>query len=332
MTQCDWTRAALSHFNFRSLAQLSETTLKASAFKDALSGHPNQAWVTQVLLPIVSQEGARIGCTMPFAPAMCKARPLYDQKSAKLYDNCKKGLLNGWLAGPWWFQDPLLPPCIVSPCDAVPKKHSSKMRSVHDLSAGHFSVNDFINKEDFSPKLGTFAQALDNITCGRGCWMAIIDVMNAFPHVWVHREDRKFYGFRVGDLVFIDGRLPFGSRSSPYLWQQVETALVWICNSKGVRSIVDYVDDHCLTARSHSTILRYVTIFYQVCEYLGIPVAVQKTQVGQRVVFLGLILDSLLWRVCLEPDSRIRLLAEVRSWLHDGTPDYSETCSRLSAN
>ena len=50
---------------------------------------------------------------------------------------------------------------------------------------------------------------------GHGSLLAKIDIKSAYRLIPVHPHDRKWLGMQWYQLLYIDGMLPFGLRSSP---------------------------------------------------------------------------------------------------------------------
>lgn len=159
--------------------------------------------------------------------------------------------------------------------------------------------------------------AINNVLrAGKGCFQGIVDVETAFPNLKLHPDEWFYTGFRIGNLLFIDSRLPFGLRSSPWLWQRVEDALKWIANKRGITNIVDYVDDNHFTGtREKASIIAKLEEFGKLCLELGVPIKHAKTVWGLAVKFLGFIIDSDLMALYLSESDRERHLAKITTWL-----------------
>ncbi len=304
-------------------ADLAPTTLKVRNFMYALRNHPDIDWVLNVVRHCTSQTGTRIGITMDKRPYIHKELPLSEDCQSAIFKNCHEGLACGWLLGPYHIDDPQRPEAVVSPMFAVAKKDSDKMRSIHDFKAS--KINESIDSDYFSPVYGTFEQAKSNlIKCGRGAWQVKHDIDHAFRNVRVHRDDWFFTAFRVGCWIFVDTRLAFGSSSSPWLWNQVVLALLWIVSQLGVKLLTDYVDDFHLCAVTEHEALRQAKIFEDTCKWLGIPLSRSKYRIGQTIEFLGIILCSVTWTIYIAEEKRIALLNLVNEWLDRSTATRRE--------
>jgi hypothetical protein len=162
-----------------------------------------------------------------WTPRVAEARVLTEVKEAKLFDNISEGLKKGWIAGPWLKDVPELPRAVYSPADCVPKKGTTKVRAVHNLSEGDPSVNDGINPDNYHPKLGSFQIALDLVaSLGKGCFLLIMDIKSAYSNIRVSTTAQRLLGFVIGNLCFVEGRMPFGLRSAPAIWQDLMDAIL----------------------------------------------------------------------------------------------------------
>ena len=142
-------------------------------------------------------------------------------------DSLAKEVSRGHTAGP--FPVPPIPNLQCSPLGIVPKKDGT-WRIIMDLSSPHgSSVNDNIPKEDYTLHYATFDQALTLIARhGQNALMAKLDIRHAFRLCPVHPADRELLGIHWQDHYYVDLRLPFGLRSSPYLFNRITDAFQWI--------------------------------------------------------------------------------------------------------
>ena len=191
------------------------TPVNIANLSTELTHHPDQQFVTSLLHDL--QWGCHVGYNGPrFArttPNLTSALLHPDAVSAAL----AKEVSNGHTAGP--FQTPPIPNLQCSPLGVVPKKDGT-WRIIMDLSSPHgSSINDYISKEEFSLHYATFDQALSLVArYGKDALMAKLDIKHAFRLCPVRLEDRELLGIHWQSQYYIDLRLPFGMRSSPYLF------------------------------------------------------------------------------------------------------------------
>ena len=86
------------------------------------------------------------------------------------------------------------------------------------------SINDFISTEDYTLHYASFDQALALVTSfGTGAQMAKLDLKHAFRLCPVSPSDRDLLGMHCQGKFYVDLRLPFGLRSSPFLFNPFQS-------------------------------------------------------------------------------------------------------------
>ena len=110
---------------------------------------------------------------------------------------------------------------------------------IHHLSAPvRQSINNFIDPEAYSLVYPSIDHATAILTClGPGTLMAKMDLKSAFRQIPVHPADWHLLGLTWRDQVYFDKVLPFGLRSSPFLFNNVGTAIEWIMKNYGVKAL-----------------------------------------------------------------------------------------------
>ena len=154
-----------------------------------------------------------------------------------------KELRRGHTSGPFPF--PPFPHTHCSPIGAAPKPDGS-VRLILDLSSPRGdSVNDGISQEDFACSYSKFDDATSIVLhLGRGAFMGKIDIKHAFRICPVAPEQWYLLCFRWLGQFFTDTRLPFGSRSSPFIFNTFAIALAWIMVTIGqIGFLIHYLDD-----------------------------------------------------------------------------------------
>ena len=306
---------SVDQFDYRSLEGLTETTLQHAQIARLLVEHPNRAYVDRVVAS-ARQHGTEIGYEGDWTSRIAAPRQLTIEKETKLFDNITEGLRKGWVAGPWDINDPTKPPAIYSPADAVPKKGTTKFRAVHDLSEGNPSINDGIDPDKYSPVVGSFAQALDLVAAaGKGCILLIMDIASAYSNIRVSRRSIMALGFIIGNLCFIEGRLPFGLRSSPAIWQELMDALLWITHRLNPTPVVNFVDDTLFINLTMDDAIAMANVFRLVCEQCGVPISEAKTIMSTEAQFLGFVINTVSWSFYLSTENRLKYLAAFSWWV-----------------
>jgi len=72
--------------------------------------------------------------------------------------------------------------------------------------------------------------------------LLVWDIKDAYHHLSLRAEDRKYLAFTTLGRVFVPVTMPFGMSLAPYMWTKVVRALVQYLRSLGFR-IISYVDD-----------------------------------------------------------------------------------------
>ena len=202
----------------------------------------------------------------------------------------------GRVAGP--FQDPPFSLFRVSPLGVVPKKVPGEFRIIHHLSYPKgSSVNDGISPENTSVQYARVDDAIQLLkTAGRNCFLAKTDIKNAFRIVPIQSSDHNLLGMKWNDLYYYDKCMPMGCASSCKTFEIFSTAIEWIAKNKLlIDLILHLLDDFLIVAPSYDLCSAHLKQFLQLCEFLGVPIAPEKTCGPSQVLsFAGIELDSTL--------------------------------------
>ena len=189
-----------------------------------------------------------------------------------------KELEAGRLAGP--FRTRAFYPFRISPLGVGPKKTPGEFRLIHHLSYPRgSSVNDGISPDHTSVSYATIADAIRHIkAAGRGCFLAKTDVKNAFRIIPIRPLDYSLLGMRWRNLYYYDRCMPMGCSSSCRTFETLSTAMEWIAQNKlRINHIIHLLDDFLIIAQSQSLCQDQLRLFLDLCSYLGIPIAPEKT-------------------------------------------------------
>ena len=203
-----------------------------------LSHHPNRPLVSFVL------RGFRAGFDIGFFGNISSVRPnnllLARSCPSEVYKAIFKEVSRDHTSGP--FVSPPVVPFHCSPLGAVPKKDGS-YRLILDLSSPRgCSVNEGISWEQYSVRYSSFDDAVDMVRqLGPSSWL---DIKHAFRLCPVRSSQWGLLGYCWQGQFFLDTRLPFGSWSSPFLFNNFADLLLWILVAVGgITYIVHYLDD-----------------------------------------------------------------------------------------
>ena len=206
-------------------------------------------------------------------------------------------------------------PFVCSPLGLVPK-HDGGWRRIHDLSfPPSNSVNDGIPQEWGSLEYTTFDEAVDALLQqGPGAILVKRDLKDAFRHIPVATSDQWLLGFQCDGSYWMERYLPFGLRTSPFLFDLFARALNWIMIAVlGWSFVLHYLDDFFAILPPQANAEAYCHDFDAVCSQLGLIINHSKDIMGTKADFLGIELDSILMQGRLPPDK----LARARNMVND---------------
>ena len=290
------------------------TPVNISHLSAELQHHPDQKFAADLLRDL--QSGCNIGYSGPRS-----ARITPNLQSAFLHpeavsDALAKEVSRGHTAGP--FQSPTIANLQCSPLGVVPKEDGT-WRIIMDRSSLHgSSINDYVSKDDYTLHYTTFDHALNLVAgYGQNALMAKLDIKHAFRLCPGRLEDRELLGIHWKGQFYVDLRLPFGLRSSPYLFNRLADAFQWILtHNYNIQDLMHYLDDYFTVGPPNSSLCaNNVRTIVHVAPNVGIPLAPEKLQGPSTcLVFLGIMIDTTCMETSLPADKLGGLLAEVQSW------------------
>ena len=232
---------------------------------------------------------------------------------AKLKKECEAGRL----AGP--FHNVPFHPFRVSPLGVVPKKTPGEFRLIHHLSYPRgSSVNDGISPENCSVSYATISDAIQHIKAtGPGCFLAKTDIKNAFRIIPIRSQDHGLLGIRWKGLYYYDRCMPMGCSSSCRTFETLSSAVEWIAQKKlKIDHIIHLLDDFLIIAPSETLCQGQLHLFLDLCSYLGIPIAPEKTcGPATTLSFAGIELDSVSFEARLPQDKLEKCVATISDFL-----------------
>jgi hypothetical protein len=299
---------------FLPLPLIIKTPIRVEVLKHYLTGHPDKDLV-QFLIHGFSH-GFDIMYAGPiistFPRNLKSARDRPGAVTSAIYTEVERG----HTAGP--FASPPFNVTHCSPLGAVQKDPKSpKVRLILDLSQpSGSSVNEGILEEYCTVKYTSFDTAVDMIKkIGFAANMCKIDIQHAFRLCPVRKVDWPLLCFYWNNAFYVDTRLPFGSRSSPGIFNNFADALCWILISKGIRWLVHYLDDFLFSAPTPDLAKEWMDTFIHIFSEIGVPIAKEKT-IGPatRVTFLGIEIDTVQQCIRLPEDKLSGLLTLLKHW------------------
>ena len=102
--------------------------------------------------------------------------------------------------------------------------------------------------------------------------------------------------------------------NAPKIFSAVADALQWILIQKGVRTVLHYLDDFIIVARSWSEANYQREILVSTCHALGVPLEPSKLEGPATCLsFLGIEFDTMAFQLRLPTDKLVRLKAELNT-------------------
>ena len=214
---------------------------------------------------------------------------------------------------------------IQSPIGLVPKD-GNKTRLIFHLSHPRgtgLSVNENTDKQRTKVEYQDFDEAIRLcIKAGIGACLGKSDLSAAFRQLPIHKSfwrylimkaqsplDNKFY-------YFVDKCLPFGASISCALFQEFSDALSHIVQYYTKKENINYLDDFLFAAKLKEYCDWQLKIFLQVCSRINLPVSVNKTVWGKRIItFLGLTIDTIAQKIWIPRDKIDRAKMEIEEVL-----------------
>ena len=157
----------------------------------------------------------------------------------------------------------------------VPKPNN-RWRPVLDLS----SLNTFLNTGSF--KMETPETIRTSLQAGE--WVTSIDFKDAYFHIPIHSQCRKYMRFHLQGRSYQFKALPFGLSTSPMEFTVVAKEVKLMALQRGIR-IHQYLDDWLVRASTHDTCLQHTQTLVTLCQELGWLVNKEESELVPKQVF-----------------------------------------------
>ena len=157
----------------------------------------------------------------------------------------------------------------------VPKPNN-RWRPILDLS----TLNTFLNTGTF--KMKTPETIRTSLQAGE--WVTSIDFKDAYFHIPIHSQSRKYFRFHLQGRSYQFKALPFGLSTAPMEFTVVAKEVKLMALQKGIR-IHQYLDDWLVRASTHHTCLQHTQTLVTLCQELGWLVNKEKSELVPKQVF-----------------------------------------------
>ena len=160
-------------------------------------------------------------------------------------------------------------------------------------------------------------------------WITKIDLKDAYHHILVHVNIRKYFRFVIAGTVYQFRVLPFGLSTAPRKFTKTLAPVVHLLRSQGIQ-VHAYLDDWIIRATSKEQSLNHTQHVLQLLQSLGWTINWAKSmlQPSRILDFLGLHFN-LEQALISPPDSFLPTLTEVLSRLSPSTVMSARTVSSI---
>ena len=157
----------------------------------------------------------------------------------------------------------------------VPKKNG-KLRLIIDLSV----LNHFVYTQTF--KMETQRKVKDAIQLKD--WAFLLDLTDAYLHVPIHRQSRKYLRFTLRGRVYQFKALPFGLSTSPFVFTRLITVIATFLRRRAI-TLHPYLDDWLARNQNHRRLLEHRQFILSLINSLGLIINYEKSDLVPAQVF-----------------------------------------------
>ena len=184
-----------------------------------------------------------------------------------------------------------------------------KARITHDATAS--GLNGAALCPPFS--YPSFANGLQLVT--RDCWMAKTDISRYFHAFPLAKECRDLFLLSLEDRTYRAMKCVFGFGPCPYYtstWSAEYRRWIW----RRLVPNAHMMDDWLTVAKTRLLVEGNLACMCAVLEGSGHSIQMEKNEVGQRIVFLGILIDSQRMTVSFEPVQARGMSALLQTYLN----------------
>lgn len=171
-------------------------------------------------------------------------------------------------------------------------------------------LNNYVATCDF--KLEDLRTATKLMT--PGCYMATIDLKNAYYLLSIRKSDRKYLRFMFQNILYEFTCLPFGLSTAPYVFTKIMKPVVCHLRSLGLLSVI-YLDDILCLADSYEKCLENVSTTQNILKNLGFIINNEKSvlEPRQHCQYLGFKLNSVQFSISLPQKKVVSILKSINA-------------------
>ena len=193
-------------------------------------------------------------------------------------------------------------PTITSALSALSKPDGG-IRLIHDYSRPEgLAVNDYATKYPFQCQ--SISDAIQLIQ--PGYFLAKVDLHAAYRSVGLHPSQFPLTGLKwtfSGESeprYFMDTRLPFGARQSPYIFHRLTQAVRRMLEKRNIQLVV-FLDDFLIIAKDFNECIHGYNKLISLLRELGFSISWKKVcDPTTKLTFLGVCIDTVAGTLSLE--------------------------------
>ena len=230
------------------------------------------------------------------------------------------------------FGHDLLPGMYSTPVHAVPKPRSVKLRLVNDHSAGPFSLNSMIAREDVEgAKMDSISDMIGallryrKVHPNKTLILFKSDVSAAYQRLPLHPLWQIKQIVTVDDIRHVDRCTCFGGRGSCRHYTAFMGLVLWIAIFvKLLTDLFGYIDDN-FSFDEEGNVMWYApyqcyyptkqTRLLQLWDEIGLPHDKSTQEYAPVLRIIGFMVDPNLMRVSMDEEDRLRLLQRVTEFM-----------------
>jgi len=118
-------------------------------------------------------------------------------------------------------------------------------------------------------------------------WTISVDLQDAFFHIPIHRESRRYLRFHFQGRTFQYKALPFGLKTAPWIFTVVMAQVQQMPETHDINLHL-YLDDWLAPVPDFATGVRHSTTLVQLCRDLGLVINMEKSDLVPAQVFVHL--------------------------------------------
>ena len=305
------------------------TPINVKRFEELLETHPNQPFVQSVCVslregfwPWANTHKEEYPVTWDFSERPPKTEReadfLRDQRDIEIKaDRYSES-----------FGTDLLPGMYSTPIHAVPKPRSTKLRLVNDHSAGRFSLNSMISREDVAgAKMDSISDLIGallryrKIHPDKTLVLFKSDVAAAYRRLPLHPLWQVKQIITVDGCRHVDRCTSFGGRGSCRDYTAFMGLVLWIAIFVIlIADLFGYIDDN-FSFDEEGNVLWYQpyqcyypakqTKLLKLWDEINLPHEKSKQEYGPVLRIIGFMVDPNLMRVSMDEEDRARLLEHI---------------------